>query len=64
VGRKAGALPDYGHSSAMKSADLIWDRSTLDRCIANPDQAVPGHTMRPYGGLASAEERARHHRLS
>jgi cytochrome c len=58
VGRKAGALPDYGYSSAMKSGDLIWDRSTLDRFIANPDQVVPGHTMRPYGGLASPEERA------
>jgi cytochrome c len=58
VGRKAGALPDYGYSSAMKGGDLIWDRSTLDRFIANPDQVVPGHTMRPYGGVASPEERA------
>jgi cytochrome c len=58
VGRKAGALPDYGYSSAMKAGDLIWDRSTLDRFIANPDQVVPGHAMRPYGGLASPEERA------
>jgi cytochrome c len=58
IGRKAGALPDYGYSSAMKSGDLIWDKSTLDRFIANPDQVVPGHTMQPYGGLASPEERA------
>jgi cytochrome c len=58
VGRKAGVLPNYGYSSAMKSGDLIWDKSTLDRFIANPDQVVPGHTMRPYGGLASPEERA------
>ena len=58
VGRKMGVLPDYGYSSAMKSGDLIWDKSTLDRFIANPDQVVPGHTMRPYGGLASPEERA------
>src|SRR5262245_57356286 len=50
VGRKMGGLPDYGYSSAMKSGELIWDRSTLDRFIANPDQVVPGHTMRPYGG--------------
>jgi cytochrome c len=58
VGRKMGVLPNYGYSSAMKSGDLIWDKSTLDRFIANPDQVVPGHTMRPYGGLASPEERA------
>ena len=58
IGRKMGALPDYGYSSAMKSGDLVWDRSTLDRFIANPDRVVPGNTMKPYGGLASAEDRA------
>jgi cytochrome c len=59
IGRKAGSLPDYNnYSSAMKSADLVWDKSTLDRFIANPDQVVPGHNMKPYGGHASAEERA------
>jgi cytochrome c len=59
VGRKAGTLPDYRYSGAMRSGDLIWDKSTLDRFIASPDQVVPGHTMRPYGGVASPEERAR-----
>ena len=58
VGRKMGVLPDYGYSSAMKRGDLIWDKSTLDRFIASPDQVVPGHAMRPYGGLASPEDRA------
>jgi cytochrome c len=58
VGRKMGVLRDYGYSSAMKRGDLVWDRSTLDRFTANPDQVVPGHSMRPYGGLASPEDRA------
>ena len=58
IGRKAGSVPDYGYSSAMKDADLTWDRATLDRFIANPDQVVPGNRMKPYGGLTSAEERA------
>ena len=43
----------------MKDADLTWDRATLDRFIANPDQMVPGNRMKPYGGLTSAEERAK-----
>jgi cytochrome c len=43
----------------MKGADLVWDRATLDRYISNPDQVVPGNNMKPYGGLASAEERAK-----
>ena len=59
IGRKAGALADYGYSSAMKSGDLVWDKSTLDRFMADPDQVVPGHSMKPYGGIASPEERAR-----
>lgn len=59
MGRKAGSLPNYGYSSAMKDADLVWDKATLDRFIANPDQVVPGHNMKPYGGIASAEDRAK-----
>jgi len=59
IGRKAGSLPNYGYSNAMKGADLVWDRATLDRFISNPDQVVPGNNMKPYGGLASAEERAK-----
>jgi cytochrome c len=59
IGRKAGSLPNYSYSSAMKDADVVWDRATLDRFIANPDQVVSGNKMKPYGGLASAEERAK-----
>ena len=59
VGRKAGALPKYSYSGAMKDADMVWDKATLDRFIANPDQVVPGHNMKPYGGLASSEERTK-----
>jgi cytochrome c len=43
----------------MKGADLVWDRATLDRFISNPEQVVPGNNMKPYSGLASAEERAK-----
>jgi cytochrome c len=60
VGRKAGSLPDYNnYSSSMKNAGLTWDKATLDRFIANPDAVVPGHNMKPFGGLANADERAK-----
>jgi cytochrome c len=59
VGRKAGSLPNYGYSSAMKSADFVWDEAKLNRFIANPDEIVPGNNMKPYGGLASADDRAK-----
>ena len=57
VGRKAGSLPDYAFSSAMKEAGFVWDEEKLDRFIANPEEVVPGNSMKPYGGLASSEER-------
>lgn len=57
VGRKAGSLPDYAFSGAMKEAGFVWDEEKLDRFMANPDEFVPGNSMKPYGGLASSEER-------
>src|SRR5246127_769309 len=59
VGRKAGSLQNYGYSSAMKGADFVWDKEKLDRFIAKPDEVVPGNNMKPYGGLTSAEDRAK-----
>jgi cytochrome c len=57
VGRKAGSLPDYRFSSAMKEAGFVWDEEKLDRFMANPDEVVPGNSMKPYGGLASSDDR-------
>jgi cytochrome c len=59
IGRRAGSLPSYGYSRAMKDAGLVWDKATLDRFIASPDQVVSGNNMKPYGGLNAAEERAK-----
>ena len=53
IGRKAGSLPDFNYSSAMKGAGFVWDEEKLERFIANPDAVVPGNNMKPYGGLAS-----------
>jgi len=43
----------------MKGADFVWDKEKLDCSIAKPDEVVPGNNMKPYGGLTSAEDRAR-----
>src|SRR5262245_46694108 len=40
VGRKAGSVPGYAYSSAMQGAGIVWDKATLDRFIAEPDQVV------------------------
>jgi cytochrome c len=59
IGRKAGSLPDYRYSEAMKSADFVWDEDKLVRFIENPDALVSGNGMTPYTGVRSAEDRAK-----
>lgn len=59
LGRKAGSLPTYGYSAAMKGAEFVWDKENLDRFISDPDAVVPGNKMKPYGGLASADARSK-----
>lgn len=59
IGRKAGSLPDFNYSSAMKEADFVWDEAKLDRFITDPDEVVPGNNMKPYGGLTSKDDRAK-----
>ena len=59
IGRKAGSLPDYSYSSAMKGADFVWDDEKLQHFIASPDEVVPGNNMKPYSGLVSTDDRAK-----
>jgi cytochrome c len=58
IGRKAGPLPNYRYSSALKEAGFTWDEETLDRFVANPEEMMRGNKMKPYGGMASAHSRA------
>ena len=57
VGRRAGSVPGFGYSDAMKRSKLVWNEKTLDRFLANPLKAVPGTTM-TYAGIDDAKERA------
>jgi cytochrome c len=59
IGRKAGSLPSYNYSSAMKEAGFVWDEERLGRFIASPDEVVPGNNMKPFSGLASSDDRAK-----
>jgi cytochrome c len=43
----------------MKGADFVWDNEKLDSFIAKPDEVVPSNSMKPYGGLASPEDRSK-----
>jgi cytochrome c len=55
-GRRAGSIADYSYSAALKASGLMWDRSTLDRWLANPSQLVPGTKM--YFKIDDAQGRA------
>lgn len=57
VGRKAGAVEGFAYSDSLKQSGIIWDEANLDAFIANPDTLIRGHRMKPYGGLAEAEQR-------
>ena len=54
-GRKAGALPNYNYSPAMKAAGLVWTEETLDKYLAATVDFIPGSKM--YGGLAIRQDR-------
>ena len=58
IGRKAGSLPGYAYSEAMKKSAVVWDEATLDRFIENPDAVVAGNNMKPYTGMTAADDRA------
>ncbi len=49
VGRRAGALPDYAYSPAMKRAGFVWTEQKLAAFLRDPDAVVPGNKMRFWG---------------
>jgi cytochrome c len=55
-GRKAGSLPDYDYSDALKSANIIWNEETLDKWLTNPQAVAPGAKMVFH--LENAQDRA------
>lgn len=57
LGRRAGSVPGFAYSQAMKRSALVWDEKTLDRFLAAPMKAMPGTTM-TYDGITDRQERA------
>lgn len=50
AGRKAGSLPGYAFSDALKNSGLVWNAATLDRWLTSPQKTVPGTRM-PFSGI-------------
>ena len=58
-GRRAGSLPKFRYSPAMKKAGaggLVWTEATLDAFVANPRKLVPRSRM-SYAGMTAARDR-------
>lgn len=55
--RKAGDIPDFRYSPAIKRSGITWTPETLDKFISDPQAMVPANRM-PYAGMASAGDRA------
>ncbi|HZP19552.1 MAG TPA: cytochrome c family protein [Bauldia sp.] len=55
VGRKAGTLPGYPYSDAMKNSGVTWDEATLLRYLRGPQAMIPGIRM-TFGGIRKDED--------
>lgn len=55
-GEKAGAVPGFDFSDAMKSSGLTWNQANLDKFLTDPRGTVPGTKM-AFGGLKDAAKR-------
>lgn len=45
IGRKAGSLPGYKYSAAMKSSDVIWSADTLHSHLKDVKNFIPKNRM-------------------
>jgi cytochrome c len=57
IGRKAGTVPGFRYSNAMKKSDIVWDAKILDAYVESPQKVVPGNRM-PYAGMKNPTDRA------
>lgn len=56
IGRRAGSVPGFSYSPAMRRAGFVWNVKTLDRFLRSPQAAVPGTSM-GYDGVKDDGER-------
>ncbi len=57
IGRRAGSVPGFAYSQAMKNSHLTWDEKTLNVFLAHPLKTVPGTAM-TYDGVPDPKDRA------
>ena len=45
LGRRAGSVPGFGYSPALRSSRVVWETATLERWLADPEALIPGQRM-------------------
>jgi cytochrome c len=45
IGRRAGSVPGFAYSDALRKSGLVWDAALVERWLANPEALVPGQRM-------------------
>jgi cytochrome c len=56
-GRKAGSVPDFMYSDALKNSGIVWDEAKVDAWIKKPMALVPGTKM-AFLGISNDAVRA------
>lgn len=56
IGRKAGTVPGYAYSPAMKASGVVWSADAVKRYLANPQAMVRGNKM-PFAPMTAAADR-------
>ena len=58
IGRKAGSMPGFEYSDAMRNSGHIWTLATLNYYLTRTDRAVPGRIME-FRGIRRDKVRAK-----
>lgn len=57
IGQKAGDIPAFNFSPAMKASGITWSEDKIFEFIENPRKIVPGTRM-SFSGIPDAQKRA------
>jgi cytochrome c len=56
-GAKAGQVKGFNNYSGSLTPDIVWNDATLDKFLTDPTAMVSSTTMKPFPGVADAEQR-------
>ncbi|MBL8289441.1 MAG: c-type cytochrome [Rubrivivax sp.] len=44
-GRRAGSLPQFDYSPALRASQVVWNAKTLEQWLTDPESLIPGQRM-------------------